>query len=70
MSAIAPTAAAHDWRELRESHGLSVADLSELTGMHPATIERLENGGRCSESTRRFVLVALRDPEAVKAAIA
>ena len=59
-----------DWRQLREERGQSERDLAELTGLDPATIERLERGGRVTESTRRLVLVALRSPEALKESIA
>jgi hypothetical protein len=67
---VAVHVTAVDWPALREEAGLSIGELSEITGLDPATIERLERGGRCSESTRRLVLVALRDPALVKAAIA
>jgi transcriptional regulator with XRE-family HTH domain len=58
------------WRELRERRDLTVTDLALLTGLTRGTIEKLELGGSVNRATRNLVLVALRDPDALKAAIA
>jgi transcriptional regulator with XRE-family HTH domain len=53
---------ASEWRALREQNGLSVAELADLTGLTPATIQRLELGAHCTESTRRLIGAALGLP--------
>jgi transcriptional regulator with XRE-family HTH domain len=68
VTVLAPVSPA--WSELREARGLTVRDLADLTGLDSATIEKLELGGRVTESTRRLVLVALREPDVFRAAIA
>ncbi len=59
-----------EWRELRKELGLTLNDLSSLTGLNRGTIQQLERGGKVNESTRRLVLVALREPDLVRAAVA
>jgi hypothetical protein len=59
-----------NWRGLRVARGWTVRDLADITGLSPSTIEKLEEGYRCTESTRRLVLVTLREPDLVKAAVA
>lgn len=67
---VATSPVTPDWRSLREERALTVVELSKLTGLSRETIEKLELGGSVTVSTRRLVLVALREPDLFKAAVA
>lgn len=62
-----------EWRELRDRRELSVPELSEITGLQPSTIHKLEAGASVNRSTRTLVGAALGLPvfgEPAKAMVA
>jgi transcriptional regulator with XRE-family HTH domain len=51
-----------EWQQLREQRGVTVTDLSALTGLQQSTIHKLEAGGSVTRSTRVLVAAALGLP--------